>query len=78
MMVLCKKMLSTSIYKNRRNRNRKHGHKFVSIFAKLDSEKNKLLESKEREIQELNDKYRGYLEKAKIVIKSLDPLTDKR
>ena len=39
-----------------------------------DSEKNKLIESKEREIQEINDKYRSYLEKAKIVIQSLDPL----
>ena len=47
---------------------------FFNFSKNLDSEKNKLLESKEREIQELNDKYRSYLEKAKIVIKSLDPL----
>ncbi len=29
--------------------------------------------AKEKEIAELNEKYRIYLEKAKIVIKSLDP-----
>lgn len=31
------------------------------------------LSSKEKEISEMNDKYKNYLEKAKFVIKSLDP-----
>nr|BAK00177.1 predicted protein [Hordeum vulgare subsp. vulgare] len=46
----------------------------------LSAEKNELKESREKElkahekeIKEMNEKYRGYLEKAKIVIKTLDP-----
>ena len=35
--------------------------------------KEKELQLKEKEIIDLNEKYRVYLEKAKIVIKSLDP-----
>ena len=35
--------------------------------------KEKELQAKEKELAEANEKYRIYLEKAKIVIKSLDP-----
>jgi protein HOOK3 len=52
----------------------KKNKKFEQNIEYLNSEKNKIVENKEKEIQDLNDKYRSYLEKAKIVIKSLDPL----
>ncbi|RNA02952.1 Hook -like protein [Brachionus plicatilis] len=39
----------------------------------LKDQKEKELNAKEKEIIDLNEKYRVYLEKAKIVIKSLDP-----
>lgn len=52
----------------------KKNKKFEQNIEHLNSEKNKIVESKEKDIQDLNDKYRSYLEKAKIVIKSLDPL----
>lgn len=39
----------------------------------IKESKEKELQSKEKELKELNEKYRGYLEKAKIVIKTLDP-----
>jgi len=47
---------------------------------KLDEEKDELKEQKDKELQaaekrivEQDEKYRAYLEKAKVVIKSLDP-----
>lgn len=39
----------------------------------MKDQKEKELNAKEKEIIDLNEKYRVYLEKAKIVIKSLDP-----
>lgn len=39
----------------------------------LKDSREKELKAHEKEIKEMNEKYRGYLEKAKIVIKTLDP-----
>lgn len=45
----------------------------VNEKNELKETKEKEISAKEKEIVEINEKYRIYLEKAKVVIKSLDP-----